>query len=160
MEIFSKKKKEVVLDTDGKPIKPKKTSEFNKAIIFYTLINLVLLGLFVFVSIRYTKLIKEEVKVVTDKRKSQSDVNLLTEYISGLEKDFNKVEGEFELYLDLLPAKDDLFDFKTDIVSTAKKYKLDPAFSFGVENPATATEPKSYGFTLIISGTTANLLNF
>ena len=163
MEIFSKKKKETLLDASGKPIiqqMTKKVSGFQKSLAIYISVNLVAIAVFGIVSSKYIKIIQGEVKAVIDKRKNQSDVNLLTEYVAVLEKDNNKVLKEFGPYLEMLPAKDDLLDFKNDIVNMAKKYKLDPAFSFGVENPATAEEPKSYGFTLIISGSTANLFSF
>ncbi len=163
MEIFSKKKKEIPLNTSGKPIiKPvgKKVTGFQKAVTIYAVINLAVIGIFGFVSSKYSKMIKNDVKAVIDKRKNQSDINLLTEYVAILERDNNRVLKEFGPYLEMLPAKDDLLDFKSDIVNMAKKYKLDPAFSFGVENPATDSEPKSYGFTLIISGSTTNLFSF
>jgi len=162
MEIFSKKKKENLKDSTGQVIKKpaKKSSGYQKSIIIYVVINLVLIGIFLITSSVYSKKIQDGVKAVADRRKSQADSHLLTEYVSQLEKDYNTVEGDFGPYLELLPEKDDLFDFKVDIMDTAKKYKLDPAFSFGVENPATDKEPKSYGFTLIISGSTTNLLNF
>lgn len=145
-------------NTNKKSKKP--LSVFKKKLIIYISINLIVILIFCIFYYQYSKIIISEVSAVTDKKKSQADVNLLADYISRLEKDYKQVLEEFGPYLDLLPAKDDLLDFKDSVVSIAKKYKLDPAFSFGVENSATEKEPKSYGFTLIISGTTANLLSF
>jgi len=162
MRLFSTKKKEILKDSNGQEIKKpvKKFSDFHKSLIIYISVILAITGIFVITSSIYAKKIQAEVKEVTDRRKSQADSHLLTQYVSQLEKDYNTVKEDFGPYLQLLPEKDDLFDFKVDIMNTAKKYKLDPAFSFGVENPATAEEPKSYGFTLIISGSTVNLLSF
>jgi len=141
--------------------KSKKTlSSFQKRLIIYISVNIAVVVIFCVFYHQYSKIITSEVKDVVDKKKSEADANLLAEYISRLEKDHKRVLEEFGPYLDLLPAKDDLLDFKDSIVDIANKYKLDPVFSFGIENSATEKEPKSYGFTLIISGTTANLLNF
>jgi hypothetical protein len=159
MGIFSKKEVSKNEGQEGAKT-AKKITGFQKSVITYLIINLGILGTFLIVSAKYSKKIKSDVQAVVDRRKSQADANLLTEYVAKLEKDNNSVVNDFGPYLELLPMKDDLLDFKADLVNTAKKYKLDPAFSFGVENPATTQEPRSYGFTLIISGTTTNLFSF
>ena len=138
----------------------KQLTNFQKQLISYLAINLCLVGGFLFSYIYFSKQISENTKLAYEKLQKDINTNLLTEYISKLEKDNKYVIEEFGPYLDLLPLKDNLINFKEDLIKLATKYKLDPAFSFGIENPATEKELNSYTFTLIISGTESDLVNF
>ena len=85
---------------------------------------------------------------------------MVLQSVQALEGDYQKIKNDIDLLYSLLPTSDHLIDFSAALKDVAKIYSIDQGLSFTIENLAVGSEPKSYGFTLVIAGTSSNLIKY
>jgi len=135
-------------------------SEYQKR--FYLLIGLMValfaVGLCGYLIIN--NYISKELKVITESKSEIATRAKLLQYLKTLESDYSQVKDEFSKLYQYLPTSGELINFIPTLKKLAQDNHLDSGISLTVENPATAEEPKSYSFTLYLSGRASDLENY
>ncbi|MDD4784022.1 MAG: type 4a pilus biogenesis protein PilO [Candidatus Pacebacteria bacterium] len=140
------------------PFGLKPLTSFQKKIIIYVLINLILLiAFYVFISQMSSK-IEIASDVISSYKAKQTNANVLMEYITKLEKDSKLVMDNFKKYEAKLVDLDDMPNVKKQIVDIGLKYKVDPLLNILTLNPAKEQEQISYGFVLSMNGSFDNII--
>jgi len=114
-----------------------------------------IIGIFIF-----NNKINAEVDRITGYKVDIATRAMVLQSVQALEGDYQKIKGDIDLLYSLLPTSDHLIDFSAALKDVAKKYGIDHGLGFTIENPAVGLEPKSYGFTLVITGTSSNLIKY
>lgn len=104
--------------------------------------------------------IGKELKSITASKEEIATQARLLEILKSLESDYNQVKDEFSVLYQYLPTSNELINFTPYLKELAQKNHLDSGISLTVENPATNEEPKSYNFTLYLSGRVTDLENY
>ncbi|MFA5230410.1 MAG: hypothetical protein WC422_03260 [Candidatus Paceibacterota bacterium] len=131
-------------------IKP--PTSFQKKIIFYTVINLILLIVFFSLISQISFKIQNSSDLISSYKTRQTNANILMEYIAKLEKDSRLVMADFKKYEDRLVDLDDMSNIKKQITDIGLKNKVDPLLNILTLNPAKDQEQISYGFVLSMNG--------
>jgi len=97
---------------------------------------------------------------ILEHRQALAQRNSLLESLKKLEGDYNIIKDEFPVLYTYLPSNDQLINFSSQLKEVAGKDEVDLGLNFTIENAATGSEPKSYGFTLSLTGTTDNLIKY
>lgn len=135
-------------------------SPFKKQLIRVGLIGVILIGLCLGGIIYMNKQVSVQVKNIENYKTDIATRNLILQSVQGLEGDYQKIKDDIVLLESLLPTSEKLIDLSAALKTVANNYDIDQGLSFTIENPASGGEPKSYGFTLVVSGTTSNLLKY
>ena len=135
-------------------------SDFKKSLIKILVISLIFIlalsGLFYFF---YTKIVKRVAQIENYKKELVQRGDILNT-IYELEKE----ESLSLVYLNqlqkTLPTESEMVIFEKVLQNLANQNNLNLSFRFGLLNEAKDSEPKSYSFNLILSGTKISILKW
>jgi Tfp pilus assembly protein PilO len=82
------------------------------------------------------------------------------ELLTGANSDLKRAEPLLANLQTFLPNKDQLINFPRELQRAAKVYAVDVGFTFGAERPALPQVPGGIKFTMTISGTYDNVVDF
>ncbi len=124
-----------------------------KVIGLTSLAIVLLMGFFIYFR---NDILKRNSKVENYKREIV-DRQLIMSRIQTLEKEIKEAEPYLSRLKQSLPSETETVNLESNLKSLAEKYNLDFSFRFGTLNQETESEPKSYNFSLTVSGRIDNL---
>lgn len=80
--------------------------------------------------------------------------------LSTSNNDFKKAEPLLASLQNILPSKDQLITFPSELQTIARGYGIDIGFTFGSEVGSSATEPGSIKFSMTLAGEFPDIVDF
>lgn len=134
------------------PFGLKPPTSFQKTMVFYITLNLIVLITFLSLMSKISFKIQSSSDIIASYKARQTNANVLMEYIAKLEKDSRLVMEDFKQYENRLVDLDDMPKVKKQITDIGLINRVDPLLNILTLNPAKDQEQISYGFVLSMSG--------
>jgi len=80
--------------------------------------------------------------------------------LSNSNADFERAKPMEAVLTNLLPSKDQLINFPRELERMGKEYAVQTGFTFGTEQPSSATEPGNIRYTLSVTGLYQDVADF
>lgn len=136
------------------------TASFKKTLLIRIGVSaLLIFALAVFIIILNIN-INKRVRVIEQEKNDLAARNETINSLSDLQQEYEKAKPLFSQLTTALPTRDELINFPKELDAIAKRDKVDVGFSFGNEQPGTATESGFIKFTLSLAGSFQNILAF